>query len=74
MMSDLTKKINGKDENIIQLQEDKELLEKINEQNDYYITLLDKNFKNLIEFCKSNKEKETDEILDNYINIYKKNK
>ena len=72
MMSDLTKKINEKDENIIQLQEDKELLEKINEQNDYYITLLDKNFKNLIEFCKSNKEKETDEILDNYINIYKK--
>jgi len=72
MMSDLTKKINEKDENIIQLQEDKELLEKINEQNDYYITLLNKNFKNVIEYFKKKKEKEVDDILDNYINIYKK--
>ena len=74
MMSGLTKKINEKDENIIQLQEDKELLERINEQKDYYISLLNKNFQSLIEYCKKIKEKgkEDDDLLDNYININKK--
>ena len=75
MMSDLTKKMNDRDETIIQLQDEKELLEKINEQQDYYLSLLNKNYKNLIDLCK-NKEKdkvnEDEEILENYINIYKK--
>ena len=72
IMSDLTKKINEKDESIIQLQEEKDLLEKINEQQNNYISSLNKNFKNLIEYCKENKEKENDETLENYINVYKK--
>ena len=76
MMSELTKKINEKDENIIQLQEEKELLEKINEQGEYYISLLNKNFNNLIEYCKNIKGKknseDNDEILNNCINLNKK--
>ena len=50
MMSTLTKKINERDENILQLQEDNEAYEKINEQLDSYIFILNQNFKNLIEF------------------------
>ena len=76
MMSDLTKKINERDETIIQLQEEKDLLEKINEQQNYYISLLNKNYKNLIDHYKNiinNKEKNlTEDNLENYINIYKK--
>jgi hypothetical protein len=76
MMSELTKKINEKDENIIQLQEDKELLEKINEQGDYYISLLNKNFSNLIEYCKNIKNKKNSEdnedVLNNCITLNKK--
>ena len=75
MMSDLTKKMNDRDETIIQLQDEKELLEKINEQQDYYLSLLNKNYKNLIDLCKNkekDKVKEDEEILENYINIYKK--
>ena len=71
IMSDLTKKINEKDESIVQLQEEKDLLEKMNEQQNNYISSLNKNFKNLIEYCKE-KVKENDEILENYMNIYKK--
>ena len=75
MMSDLTKKINEKDENIIQLQEEKELLEKMNDQQNYYISLLNKNYKSLIDLCKNilqEKEKLTSETLENHINLYKK--
>ena len=76
MMSDLTKKINERDETIIQLQEEKDLLEKINEQQNYYISLLNKNYKNLIDNYKNiinNQEKNlTEENLENYINLYKK--
>ena len=74
IMSDLTKKINERDETIIQLQEEKDLLEKINEQQNYYLTLLNKNYKNLIEYCKTliNNQKESEETLENYINIYNK--
>ena len=75
MMSDLTKKINEKDENIIQLQEEKELLEKMNDQQNYYISFLNKNYKSLIDLCKNilqEKEKLTSETLENHINLYKK--
>ena len=71
MMSTLTKKINERDENILQLQEDNEAYEKINEQLDSYIFILNQNFKNLIEFCQQ-KIKVEDINIDNYINIYKK--
>ena len=71
MMSTLTKKINERDENILQLQEDNEAYEKINEQLDSYIFILNQNFKNLIEFCQK-KIKVEDINIDNYINIYKK--
>ena len=71
MMSTLTKKINERDETILQLQEDNEAYEKINEQLDNYIFLLNQNFKNLIEYCQQ-KSKNDDINLENYLNIYKK--
>ena len=71
MMSSLTKKINERDENILQLQEDNEVYEKVNEQLDNYIFLLNQNFKNLIEYCQQ-KIKKDDINLENYLNIYKK--
>ena len=71
MMSTLTQKINERDENIAQLQEDNEAYEKINEQLDSYIFLLNQNFKNLIEFCQQ-KLKVGDINIENYLNIYKK--
>ena len=71
MMSILTNKINERDENILQLQEDNEVYEKVNEQLDNYIFLLNQNFKNLIEYCQQRLK--TDDInLENYLNIYKK--
>ena len=74
MMSDLTKKMNEKDENIIQLKEDKELLETINEQQKYYISSLNKNFNYLIEYCKKNNDKVNlnNEILNNFFDINEK--
>ena len=71
MMSSLTKKINERDENILQLQEDNEVYEKVNEQLDNYIFLLNQNFKNLIEYCQQ-KIKKDDINLENYLNVYKK--
>ena len=76
MMSSLTKKINEKDEEILQIQEDKDFLNKINEQQENYISLLNTNYKNLIDYCKNNINKENKDninnALENYINIYKK--
>ena len=48
MMSTLTKKLKDRDETILQLQEDIEVYEKINEQFDNYLFLLNQNFKSLI--------------------------
>ena len=71
MMSNLTKKINEREETILQLQEDNEVFEKINEQQDNYIFLLNQNFKNLIEYCQQ-KIKNDDVNIENYLNIYNK--
>ena len=71
MMSTLTKKINEREEVILQLQEDNEVFEKINEQQDNYIFLLNQNFTNLIEYCKQ-KIGSNDTNLQKYINSYKK--
>ena len=71
MMSTLTKKINEREEVILQLQEDNEVFEKINEQQDNYIFLLNQNFTNLIEYCKQ-KIGSNDTNLQKYINTYKK--
>ena len=71
MMSTLTKKINEREEAILQLQEDNEVFEKINEQQDNYIFLLNQNFTNLIEYCKQ-KIGSNDTNLQKYINSYKK--
>ena len=71
MMSTLTKKINEREEAILQLQEDNEVFEKINEQQDNYIFLLNQNFTNLIEYCKQ-KIGSNDTNLQKYINTYKK--
>ena len=72
MMSALTKKINERDETILQLQEENEVYEKINEQQDNNIFLLNQNFKNLIDYCHNNKTKDDDLNIENYLNIYKK--
>ena len=66
--------MNEKDENIIQLKEDKELLETINEQQKYYISSLNKNFNYLIEYCKKNNDKVNlnNEILNNFFDINEK--
>ena len=71
MMSTLTNKINEREETILQLQEDNKVFEKINEQQDNYIFLLNKNFKNLIEYCQQ-KIKNDDVNIENYLNIYNK--
>ena len=71
MMSALTKKVNERDEMILQLQEDNEVYEKIIEQQDANIFLLNQNFKNLIDCCQ-NTIKNNDLHIENYINIYKK--
>ena len=71
MMSTLTKKINEREETILQLQEDNEVLEKINQQQDNYIFLLNQNFSNLIEYCKQ-KISVNDTNMQKYINTYKK--
>ena len=71
MMSTLTNKINEREETILQLQEDNEVFEKINEQQDNYIFLLNQNFKNLIEYCQQ-KIKNDDVNIENYLNIYNK--
>ena len=71
MMSNLTNKINEREETILQLQEDNEVFEKINEQQDNYIFLLNQNFKNLIEYCQQ-KIKNDDVNIENYLNIYNK--
>ena len=71
MMSALTKKVNERDEMILQLQEDNEVYEKIIEQQDANIFLLNQNFKNLIDYCQ-NTIKNNDLHIENYINIYKK--
>ena len=71
MMSTLTNKINEREETILQLQEDNKVFEKINEQQDNYIFLLNQNFKNLIEYCQQ-KIKNDDVNIENYLNIYNK--
>ena len=71
MMSTLTKKINEREETILQMQEDNEVLEKINEQLDNFIFLLNQNFTYLIEYCKQ-KIGTNDTNLQKYINKYNK--
>ena len=71
MMSTLTKKINEREEIILELQEDNEVFEKINEKQENYIFLLNQNFTNLIEYCKQ-KINSNDANLQKYINSYKK--
>ena len=71
MMSSLTKKENEREEMILQLQEDNEVYEKINEQQENNIFLLNQNFKNLIDYCQ-NKMKINDLNIENYLNVYKK--
>ena len=75
MMSTLTKKLNDRDETILQLQEDIEVYEKINEQFDNYLFLLNQNFKSLIEYFQQkikNNNDNNDINIENYLNTYKK--
>ena len=70
MMSELTKKVNEKDENITLLQEENDIYQKINDQLQGYIINLNQNFKNLIDYCSSlSKDKKN---LDNFLNIHQK--
>ena len=72
MKSYLKKKINEKDKEILQIQEDKDFLNKINEQQENYISLLNTNYKNLIDYCKNNINKKKKDNINNALKKYKK--